>query len=56
MKLLTMSITSSVYLSESVLHDGGELLSAVGREVQQLGATVRPPLQSDSLDSQFKFS
>lgn len=34
-----------VYLSESVLHDGGELLSAVGREVQQQGATVWARLQ-----------
>lgn len=34
-----------VYLSEPVLHDGGELLPAVGREVQQQGATVRMSLQ-----------
>lgn len=38
--------SSSSYLSESVLHDGYQLLPAVGREVQQLGAAVRPSLQS----------
>lgn len=35
-----------VYLSESVLHDGDELLSAVRREVQQLRPTARTSLQS----------
>lgn len=35
----------SFYLSESVLDNRYQLLPTVGREVQQLGATVRPSLQ-----------
>lgn len=37
--------TYDPYLSKPVLDDGHQLLPTVGREVQQLGATLRPSLQ-----------